>query len=55
MDYLLKEEAIEKSGTQPSDFAEKVEEISRNVMSDKNKSKENIENHCYYFLCGFGY
>ena len=39
MDYLLKEEVTEKSGVQESGFTEKVEEISRKVMTDKNKSK----------------
>ena len=39
MDYLLKEEVVEKSGVQESGFAEKVEEISRKVMTDKNKGK----------------
>lgn len=39
MDYLLKENVTEKDGTQPSGFNEKVEEISKKVMTDKNKSK----------------
>ena len=39
MDYLLKEEVTEKSGVQESGFAEKVEKISRKVMTDKNKGK----------------
>ena len=39
MDYLLKEDVIEKNGTQASGFTEKVEEISRKVMTDKNKGK----------------
>lgn len=39
MDYLLKEEVTEKSGVQISGFTEKVEEISRNVMTEKNKGK----------------
>lgn len=39
MDYLLKEEVTEKSGVQESGFAEKVEEISKKVMTDKNKGK----------------
>ena len=39
MDYLLKEEITEKSGGQVSGFAEKVEEISRKVMTDKNRCK----------------
>ena len=39
MDYLLKEEVTEKSGVQEYGFTEKVEEISRKVMTDKNKSK----------------
>ena len=39
MDYLLKEEETEKSGVQTSGFTEKVEEISRKVMTDKNKGK----------------
>ena len=37
MDYLLKEEVTEKSGAQASGFTEKVEEISKKVMTDKNK------------------
>ena len=36
---LLKEEVTEKSGVQTSGFTEKVEEISRNVMTEKNKVK----------------
>lgn len=39
MDYLLKEEVLEKNGVQTSGFAEKVEEISRKVITDKNKEK----------------
>ena len=39
MDYLLRDEVTEKSGVQTSDFTEKVEEISRKVMTDKNKVK----------------
>ena len=39
MDYLLKEDVIEKNGAQASGFTEKVEEISRKVMTDKNKGK----------------
>lgn len=39
MDYLLKEEVTEKSDVQASGFTEKVEEISRKVMTDKNKGK----------------
>ena len=39
MDYLLREEVTEKSGVQTSDFTEKVEAISRKVMTDKNKDK----------------
>ena len=39
MDYLLKEEVTEKSGAQTSDFTEKIEEISRNVMTEKNNRK----------------
>ncbi len=39
MDYLLKEEVTEKSGAQASDLTEKIEEISRKVMTDKNKGK----------------
>lgn len=41
MDYLLKEEVTEKSGTQKPDFTEKVEEISRKIMTDKNRGKVN--------------
>ena len=39
MDYLLKEEVTEKSGAQTSDFNEKIKEISRKVMTGKNKGK----------------
>ena len=39
MDYLLKEDVIEKNGVQASGFTEKVEEISRKVLTDKNKGK----------------
>ena len=39
MDYLLKDDVTEKSGVQMSDFTEKVQDISRKVMTDKNKSK----------------
>ena len=39
MDYLLKEDVIEKNGALASGFTEKVEEISRKVMTDKNKGK----------------
>ena len=39
MDYLLKEETTEKDGVQTSGFTEKVEEISRKVMTEKNKGK----------------
>lgn len=39
MDYLLKEDVTEKSGVQQSGFAEKVEEIGKKVMTDKNKGK----------------
>ena len=39
MDYLLKEDVTEKNGAQASGFTEKVEEISRKVLTDKNKGK----------------
>ena len=39
MDYLLKEEITEKDGVQTSGFTEKVEEIKRKVMTEKNKEK----------------
>lgn len=39
MDYLLKAEVTEKRGVQESGFTEKVEEISKKVMTDKNKGK----------------
>ena len=39
MDYLLKEETTEKDGVQTSGFTEKVEEIRRKVMTEKNKGK----------------
>ena len=39
MDYLLKDDVTEKSGVQGSDFSEKVEGISRRVITEKNKGK----------------
>ena len=39
MDYLLKEEITEKDSVQTSGFTEKVEEIRRKVMTEKNKGK----------------
>ncbi len=41
MDYLLKDDITEKAGvlTSESNFAEKVTEISKKVMTDKNKRK----------------
>ena len=39
MDYLLKEDVTEKNGAQTSGFTEKVEEISRKVMTEKTKEK----------------
>ena len=39
MDYLLKEEVTEKIGAQTSGFTEKVKEIRRKVMTEKNKGK----------------
>ena len=39
MDYLLKEEVTEKSGAQTTDYTEKIKEISRKVMTEKNKGK----------------
>ena len=39
MDYLLKEKITEKDGVQTSGFTEKVEEIRRKVMTEKNKGK----------------
>lgn len=39
MDYLLKEEVTEKYAAQAPAFTEKVEEISRKLMTDKNKGK----------------
>ena len=39
MDYLLKEDVIEKNGAQASGFTEKVEEISKKVRTEKNKGK----------------
>ena len=39
MDYLLKEEVTEKNGVQSFGFTEKVEEIGRKVLTDKNKGK----------------
>ena len=35
----MKEDVIEKNGVQASGFTEKVEEISRKVLTDKNKGK----------------
>ena len=37
MDYLLKEEVTEKEDIKASGFCEKIEEISRKVVTDKNK------------------
>lgn len=39
MDYLLKDEVTEKSGVSTSGLTDKVEEISRKVMTDANKGK----------------
>ena len=39
MDYLLKEDVTEKNGAQASGFTEKVEEISKKVMTEKNNGK----------------
>ena len=39
MDYLLKEEVTEKSDIHASGFTEKVEQISRKVMTDRNRDK----------------
>ena len=41
MDYLLKDEVAEKTGDSVSEsyFTEKVTEISRKVLTDKNKGK----------------
>ena len=41
MDYLLKDEVVEKTGisVSESNFSEKVTEISKKVMTDKNKGK----------------
>ena len=41
MDYLLKDEVTEKTGVSvlESTFTEKVTEISKKVMTDKNKGK----------------
>ena len=41
MDYLLKDEVTEKTGSSVSEstFTEKVTEISKKVMTDKNKGK----------------
>lgn len=38
-DYLLKEEVTEKNSSYPTDFNEKVKEISKKVMTDKSKGK----------------
>ncbi len=37
MDYLLKEEITEENSVQTSNLIDKVEEISRKVMTNKNK------------------
>ena len=37
MDYLLKEEVMEKGDVQASGFSQRVDQISRKVMTDKNK------------------
>ena len=41
MDYLLKDDIIEKTGASVSEsnFTEKVTEISKKVMTDKNKGR----------------
>lgn len=39
MDYLLKEGVTEKNASQAAGFTEKFEEISRKVMTEKNKGK----------------
>lgn len=39
MDYLLKENITEKSGVTTSGFTEKIEEISKKVITDKNKGR----------------
>ena len=39
MDYLLKEEITEKDDTQAFVLSEKVEEISRKIITEKNKVK----------------
>lgn len=39
MDYLLKEKATEKCDIHASGFTEKVEQISRKVMTDRNRDK----------------
>ena len=39
MDYLLKEEITEKNGMQSFSPIEKAEEISRKIITEKNKSK----------------
>ena len=41
MDYLLKDEVAEKTGDSVSEsyFTEKVTEISKKVLTDKNKGK----------------
>ena len=39
MDYLLKEEITEKDDTQAFILSEKVEEISKKVITEKNKGK----------------
>ncbi len=38
-DYLLKEEVTEKCSSYPTDFNEKVKEISKKVMTDKNQGR----------------
>ena len=39
MDYLLKDDVTEKDGIQPSGFSEKVDQISKKVMTEENKGK----------------
>lgn len=39
MDYLLKDDITEKDGVPTSIFTEKVEEISKSLMSHKNKQR----------------
>ncbi|MBE6601430.1 MAG: helix-turn-helix transcriptional regulator [Ruminococcaceae bacterium] len=39
MDYLLKEEVVEKNGVTSSGFSQRVENIGKRVLTDRNRLK----------------